>query len=145
MNFFAFKTITIIIYYKCFQVEECRYNSNDSGVTIKGYTNLSHGNETKLMETVATFGPVSVGIDVSAEFLKYSRGVYYDPDWNYLSPRYTNHAMLVVGYGTDTKEGDYWIVKNSWGEGWGVKGYILIARNKGNNVGIASVARIPLL
>lgn len=124
---------------------ECRYNSNDSAITIKGFTNLSHGNETELMETVATFGPVSVGIDVSAEFRLYTSGVYYDPDWNHWSPRYTNHAMLVVGYGTDTKEGDYWIVKNSWGEGWGDKGYVLIARNKGNNCGIASVARIPSL
>lgn len=97
------------------------------------------------METVATFGPVSVGIDVSAEFLRYSQGVYYDPDWSPWSPRYTNHAMLVVGYGTDSKAGDYWIVKNSWGENWGDNGYILIARNRSNDCGIARLARIPVL
>ena len=33
------------------------------------------------------------------------------------------HSMLIVGYDL---EGEYWIVRNSWGEGWGDGGYFRI-------------------
>ena len=33
------------------------------------------------------------------------------------------HAVAVIGYNDQQK---YWIVKNSWGTGWGDKGFMLI-------------------
>ena len=48
-----------------------------------------------------------------------------------------NHAVLVVGYGTENGR-DYWLVKNSWGPGWGANGFIKMRRGT-NECGIADV------
>ena len=36
--------------------------------------------------------------------------------------------LKLVGYGTDDMFGDYWLVRNSWGNSWGEGGYIRLAR-----------------
>ena len=54
-----------------------------------------------------------------------------------------NHAVLAVGYGTDATEGDYWIVKNSWGTTFGVDGYFKIKRGV-NMCGIAVCNSYPV-
>lgn len=39
--------------------------------------------------------------------------------------------MLLVGYGTDEITGeDYYLIRNSWGSGWGENGYIRIKRGE---------------
>ena len=54
-----------------------------------------------------------------------------------------NHAVLTVGYGIEDTE-EYYIVKNSWGEDWGMNGYVIMARNRDNACGIATDANIPI-
>ncbi|ERL86466.1 cathepsin L [Dendroctonus ponderosae] len=124
--------------------EKCRYSAKNRGATDKGFVDIPSGDEDKLKAAVATVGPISIAIDASHEsFQLYSNGVYSDPT---CSSTELDHGVLVVGYGTDEKTGmDYWLVKNSWGDTWGLDGYIKMARNQDNQCGVATQASYPLV
>ena len=87
------------------------------------------GNEESLKALVYKHGAVLVtvaahGTYSHGNFIRYRGGVF--SGCSKLDK--VNHAVVVVGYGT-TEEGlDYWLVKNSWGTGWGDQGYIKIQR-----------------
>ena len=57
--------------------------------------------------------------------------------------RSVNHAVTIVGYGSQAGT-DYWIVRNSWGTGWGDKGYILMKRGI-NQCNIETYAQYPII
>ncbi|XP_074119525.1 cathepsin S [Sminthopsis crassicaudata] len=118
---------------------KCQYNPANRAATCSRYTELPYGSEDALKEAVANKGPVSVGIYASLpSFFLYRSGVYYDPSCN----QQVNHGVLVIGYG-NLDGNDYWLVKNSWGLSFGDKGYIRIARNRGNHCGIADFPSYP--
>jgi hypothetical protein len=71
--------------------------------------------------------------------LKHFKGGFFDDP---KCCKKNNHAPILVGYGTDPKHGDYWILKNSFGEHWGDGGYAKIARNKDNMCNIAYKALV---
>merc|ERR1712002_861146 len=108
--------------------------------TCSGYHDTSPGSESDLTNALSRVGPVSVAIDASpSSFRSYRSGVHYSRS---CSSRRLNHAVLAVGYGSEGGR-DYYLVKNSWGTRWGAGGYIKMARNRGNNCGIASKPSYP--
>ncbi|KAK4753454.1 hypothetical protein SAY87_022252 [Trapa incisa] len=102
-------------------------------VTIDGYVDVPPRNEKLLLQAVAS-QPVSVGISGGERaFQLYSEGIFTGPCSTSL-----DHAVLIVGYGS--KDGvDYWIVKNSWGRGWGMNGYVYMRRNSGDSEGLCGI------
>ncbi len=127
--------------------------TNTLGTAAVGYTPIvsyvqsPDNTESWLQNAVATVGPVTIGYTVLDSFYSYSNGIYYDP--NCVSSLSVNHAVVVVGYGTDPTLGvlgDYWICRNSWGTGWAqLGGYFKIARNRGNHCGLAKQATYPVV
>lgn len=87
-------------------------------------------NEELMKINLVNNGPLAVGFEVYNDFMHYKGGVYHH---TFIEDKFnpfelTNHAVLLVGYGTDPQAGDYWIVKNSWGTGWGENGFFRIRR-----------------
>ena len=78
--------------------------------------------------------PVSVAIDGEAPQL-YTQGVFDSVECT----TQVNHAVLAVGYGEENGQ-KYYQVKNSWGDDFGLKGYIKFLRKDGYNTGTCGIA-----
>jgi hypothetical protein len=77
-----------------------------------------------IKHAIFNYGPVWTAVCVDSNFHRYRSGLF-----NTCQRCTINHAVTLVGW---TKSG--WILKNSWGYGWGDDGYMEIAYGC-NNVG----------
>ncbi|KAL0715555.1 hypothetical protein Bca4012_064877 [Brassica carinata] len=101
---------------------QCHWNR--PAIMIKGYETVPSNNEIALLDAVLR-QPVSVNIDSRMDsFRHYKEGVFDARDCGIE----VNHAVALVGYGVTEDGIMYWLVKNSWGENWGEKGYMRIRR-----------------
>jgi len=73
-------------------------------------------------------GPLMTSLSVYADFISYGGGVYKHTTGEYLG----GHAISIVGY-DDSKQA--FIIRNSWGEDWGEKGFGHVAYNDASGVG----------
>ena len=122
----------------CTEKKDCTRYYATNYYYVGGYYGAC--NEPEMRVELVNNGPIAVGFEVLNDFLNYKGGIYehtglvdkFNP-WEI-----TNHAVLVVGYGTEGGV-PYWIVKNSWGESWGENGYFRIIRGV-DEVGFESMA-----
>jgi len=102
------------------EVPACSMSGTQFGAQISGYANIAK-NETAMGGFVFTSGPMSVAVDATS-WQTYVGGILTDCISNQI-----DHGVLVVGF-DDTNQPPYWIIKNSWGEGWGEDGYIRVEK-----------------
>jgi len=110
------------------------YGSNYDGDKTKAASAYSVRGVQNIMQDLVENGPMYVTLSVYGDFPTYKSGVYTHQTGSYLG----GHAVTLVGYGT-LDGTDYWKIKNSWNEAWGLGGHILIARGV-NECGIESSA-----
>ncbi len=98
-----------------------------SGLTYKaqinGWSYLSAGESgispvDEIKSAIFNYGTISVAVAADSNFQSYSSGIF-----NTCTARQVNHAVNLIGW---DDEGQYWIMANSWGTGWGEQGYMRI-------------------
>ena len=91
--------------------------------TIKSFVALPYNNYSALMNAVVSVGPISVS-GAAEPWQSYETGVF-----NSNCGADVDHAIVLDGYGHDASANlDYYLIRNSWGAGWGEAGYIRIKR-----------------
>ncbi|KAK6124322.1 hypothetical protein DH2020_041943 [Rehmannia glutinosa] len=114
----------------------CNTKKESSKVAkITGYEDVPANSESALLKVVAN-QLVSVSIDArGSDFKFYSSGVFTGECGTEL-----HHAATAVGYGETSDGTKYWLVKNSWGSGWGEGGYIRMQRDIDAKEGLCGIA-----
>jgi len=100
----------------------CNFQKKDVAANIKSWKYATEDySETTLQQNLVGWGPLSICVDAS-NWQDYQNGVmsWEECAWVNL----LDHCVQLVGYQTKTSNGDYWIVRNSWGTEWGINGYI---------------------
>lgn len=119
---------------------KCHYDASKVVAKISGFRDVTKGSDDSLA-TALNSQPVSIAIDASHQsFQLYKSGVY---DEKACSSSNLDHGVLAVGYGIDDNTNlPYFKIKNSWGPGWGMDGYIQIRKGI-NRCGVSSMASYP--
>jgi C1A family cysteine protease len=108
--------------------------TNAPKTKFSGWHRVACSDENAIKTAIMTYGVVDAAIDATAaNFQTYTSGVYTDTktacSGSPCENTTTDHAISLVGWGTDPTYGDYWIMRNSWGSSWGIGGYMYLSVN----------------
>jgi C1A family cysteine protease len=108
--------------YNIAQAGNCKFgasgNSDKPIANDKGYLSPAKG---QLENLLSATGPVSVCV-AAESWQTYTGGILKTCTGS------VDHCVQAVGYTTSSSE-PYWLVRNSWGAGWGEAGYIYLDMN----------------
>ena len=109
--------------YHANDIDPCIQDSCEVMAKVTGWVPVD--DNINAIKTALQTGPVSCAMTVYNDFNYYSGGCYEHDGFD--SP---NHAVLIVGWDDTLCDGNgAWIVKNSWGPGWGMDGFFYIRYN----------------
>lgn len=127
--------------FKPVDTSKCASKAGAIGAQVASWRSVDSYNETALEIAVANLGPVVAVIGTPDSLKAYHAGIYDDKD---CSLSFFKAFVTVVGYGRDEKDAKFWILQMGWGESWGEKGYVRIARQAGNVCHVAYVNDFPI-
>ncbi|GAB9463013.1 Cysteine protease family c01a [Globisporangium polare] len=129
----------------------CVRASNQSAASISDWKqvvgrdcSLSRDPNVLLRKALQT-QPIAVAMNSEYPFADYKGGFYSCPHNGDLSSKNDiNHALVLVGYGSDAAAGDYWILKNSYSSSWGENGFIKLLADNKTNCGLNIFPVVPI-
>jgi hypothetical protein len=121
----------------------------DIRAEVDYYVKITRGDEEAMKCRVAKYGPISVSIvSEKTSLFTYKSGIWDDPEGKCASVTTTDHAVYLVGYGSEIGQTgqmvDYWLIQNSWGSSFGINGFFKMKRGV-NLCLVATNALYPVL
>lgn len=83
----------------------------------------------EIKDAICRYGAITVAVRATSAFQNYGGGIF-----NERSNGSVNHAVTIVGWNDNYRA---WKIKNSWGTGWGMSGYMWINYSS-NKIGYAA-------
>ncbi|KAJ5073926.1 hypothetical protein M0811_08199 [Anaeramoeba ignava] len=122
----------------------CGYDKSMQKIGVSHYLNVSVSGDIELTkEMLYANGPLAIAIDAGHfDFVYYQSGIYSSKDCHSDFDG-LDHGVLLVGWGEEDGT-PFWIIKNSWSELWGDKGYCKMAQAN-NMCGVCTVPSVPVI
>jgi len=115
--------------YTITEPESCTH-WDDPRIHMKEWNRVDCNDLSDIKSAIYNYGAVFAIMLKTYQFDGYTTGIMHNPFTSCNgTPCYASkadHVVAIVGWGYDQTWGDYWIIRNSYGEDWGEDGYMRI-------------------